>query len=58
MSKDDTLQWMAAVSFWPILKSLSVDSNEKHVYFANYTTPLNVWRLDASTGSLMDAQSL
>ena len=48
---------MAALSLFPILKSLSVDALEQNVYVAGYTNPLNVVRLGAGTGSIVDAQT-
>ena len=53
---DGSLEWMAALSFGPIMKSLSVDALEQHVYVASSTNPLNVVRFGAGTGSILDAQ--
>ena len=53
---DGSLAWMAALSFKPILKSLSVDSSEQHTYVASWTNPLDVMRLGAGTGAIVDAQ--
>ena len=53
---DGSPAWMAALSFWPILKSLSVDTLEQHVYVASWTNPLDVVRFGAGTGSIVDAQ--
>ena len=47
---------MAALSFLPILKSFSVDALEQYVYVAFYNNPLDVVRLGADTGSIVDAQ--
>ena len=53
---DDSLAWMAALSLKPIEKSLSVDILEQIVYVASYTIPLDVVRLGAGTGTIVDAQ--
>ena len=53
---DGSLAWMTALSLEPILKSLSVDTLEQHVYVAKRTNPLDVVKLGASTGSIVDAQ--
>ena len=59
IKSDNSLSWMAAVSFFPIIKSFSVDSNEKNIYVGSYgTTQLNVWRFLTSTGAIVDAQTL
>ena len=56
---DDSVAWMAAIdSFYPLRKSLSVDSNEQHVYFGRSTSTLNVWRLQWNNGAIVDAQTL
>ena len=48
---------MAALSFPPIVQSLSVDSSEQYVYVASITNPLDVVRLGAGTGAIVDAQT-
>ena len=48
--------WIAALSLNPIVKSLSVDTLELYVYVASYFNPLNVVRLGAETGAIVDAQ--
>ena len=55
---DNTLAWMSAFTFWPMMKSLSFDSNEQHVYLASYSSPLIALRLVASTGAIVTAQRL
>ena len=47
---------MAAISFFPIQKSLSVDTLEQYVYAASLSNPLDVVRLAAGTGAIVDAQ--
>ena len=47
---------MAALSFNPIMKSLSVGTSEQHVYVARNNNPLDVVRLGAGTGAIVDAQ--
>ena len=56
INPDGSLAWMTALSFQPIMKSLSVDALEQHVYAAGFTIPLDVVRLGAGTGSIVDAQ--
>ena len=53
---DGSLAWMAALSPQPIVKSLSVDTLEQHVYVASKTNPLDVVRLGTGTGSIVDSQ--
>ena len=53
---DGSLAWMASLSFFLILKSLSVDTSEQHVYVAIYANPLDVVRLGAGTGVIVDTQ--
>ena len=54
---DGSLAWMAVLSLIPIVKSLSVDTLEQNVYAARLSNPLDVVRLGASTGSIVDAQT-
>ena len=48
---------MAALSFNPIINSLSVDVLEQHAYVGSYKNPLDVVRLGAGTGAIVDAQT-
>ena len=48
---------MAALSFYPTVKSLTVDTSEQYVYVAKYSNPLDVVRLGADTGAIVDAQT-
>ena len=51
--------WMAALSFAPLGKSLSLDSNEQNVYVISYQTgSLYVVRLSTSNGSIVASQYL
>ena len=54
---DGSLAWIAALSLNPIVKSFSVDTLEQHVYVASYNNPLDVVRLGAGAGSIVDAQT-
>ena len=56
LNSDDTVAWMAAVVFWPIIKSVVVSANEQYVFFGSASTPLNVIRLSASSGAIIDQQ--
>ena len=47
---------MAALLFQPIMKSLSVDTQEQIVYVSGWTSLLDVVRLGADTGAIVDAQ--
>ena len=53
---DGSLAWIAALSLPSIMKSLSVDTLEQYVYVASHTNPLDVVRLGAGTGAIVDAQ--
>ena len=53
VATDSTQNWISAIDgIEPAMKSLSVNSNEIHVYFSSYTSVMNVWRLMASSGSI------
>ena len=56
VNPDGSLAWMASFSFPPILKSLSVDTSEQHVYVGNNNNPLDLVRLGTGTGAIVDAQ--
>ena len=56
-NSDGSLAWMAALSFEPIKKSLFVDTLEQYVYVASWNNPLEVVRLGAGTGTIVDAQT-
>ena len=58
INSDDSVSWMTAISFTPAMQSLSVDSTETNIYFAGNTNPLYVSRLLASSGSIVDVQTL
>ena len=58
ITTSDSVSWMAAVSFTPLMKSLAVDATETNVYIASSANPINVWRFLASSGSIVDTQSL
>ena len=53
---DGSLAWVAALSLYPVKKSLSVDTLEQYVYVASFTNPMDVTRLGAGTGAIVDAQ--
>ena len=50
--------WTTALSFYPILSSLIVDTNEQYLYVGAYKTQLDVIRLTTGTGGIYDVQSL
>ena len=51
-------QWMAAIVETPNPRSLAIDSQEQHVYFATHKNPLSVWRLSTGNGGIVDVQSM
>ena len=53
-----SLAWMASFSFYPTMKSLSVDVVEQSVYLSSWTNPPIVVRLTASTGSIVSQHQL
>ena len=57
-SNNTPADWIFSVNVQPIMKSLTIDSDEQFVYFGIYKNPLDVWRLSADTGSVVSAQSL
>ena len=58
INSDETMAWMSALLFQPIIKSLSLDGNEQNAYIGSMTNNLNVWRLATSNGAIIDAQTL
>ena len=56
--QNSTLNWMAAFSFWPIIKSLATDPNEQSIYVASYTDHLSVIKMNSSDGSIKYQQQL
>ena len=58
INQDNTVAWMTTTGkFGPTLKCLSVDLSESNVYFTSYTNSLSVWRLQTSSGAIVDAQT-
>ena len=55
---DVTLSWTASFGFYPVGKSIKLDSSEQNMYVGAYESPLKVIRLQASTGALIDQVSL
>ena len=47
---------MAAFYLQPVKKGFAVDLNEQYVYVADTGNPMNVVRLTASTGAVVDEQ--
>ena len=47
---------MTAVSQEPIQKGLAVDANELYAFIGLYTNPLDVVRLQSTTGGIIDTQ--
>ena len=56
ISQDGSLEWTAAFSSDIIMKGLAVDSIEMYAYVGWYANPLDVIRLSATSGALIDAQ--
>ena len=50
--------WITAIGFRPLIKTLSIDTNEQHLLFASFSNPLNVFRLSTSTGAIVGSQKL
>ena len=53
---DGSSAWMSIISFEPIIKSLALDASEQYIYFASFTAPMDVARLSANSGGIVDAQ--
>ena len=51
------LTWYNTFQSASIMKSLSIDSSELNIYFANYLSTISVIRLEASTGNIIDGKS-
>ena len=49
---------MTTVSFQPMNEGLSVDINEQFVCICSSFGSFDVWRLNANTGNIIDAQRL
>ena len=59
INPDGSLNWMINISsFTPIMTGFSVDDNELYAYVANLANPLDVARLSAVTGGIIDVQRL
>ena len=57
INSDDSLAWMAAVTFQPMYKTLSIDSTEQNIYFAQYNNPILVVQLLSTTGAIVSART-
>ena len=53
---DNSLSWVTSIPLDPLMKSLTIDSTEQHVYFGSFKDPLDVCRLSADTGIVVDSQ--
>ena len=58
INSDESLDWMKTVLLNPLMKSLSVDDQENHIYFGAISASMGVWRLKANTGAYIDSQTL
>ena len=58
INSDNSLNWMISISFYPIVKELSVDSNEQYLYFGGFLPYVNVLQLQASTGTIITIKRL
>ena len=58
MNESGSLIWKTSYSFYPIVKSLSIDPGEQSVYLASNASSLVVLWLSANNGSLVSQQSL
>ena len=56
INPDESDAWMAAFYLQPVKKGFAVDLNEQYVYVADTGNPMNVVRLTASTGAVVDEQ--
>ena len=50
--------WMSSFALKPNMKSLSVDSTEKYLYFTGFMYPLLVMRLSAADGTIVSQHQL
>ena len=46
---------MTALNLSPVMKSLSVDTNEQYVYIASWSSPIDIVRMNAATGVIVDS---
>ena len=52
LNPDDSQAWLVSYSLSPSMKSLAVDSSENFVYFASWTAPINIFKLQGVDGVL------
>ena len=57
MKDDDTAVWMTVIPDSPSLKSLWLDQYEKFVFFATYSNPMSVAKLNATNGAILAAHT-
>ena len=56
LNPDETLDWMVVLAFLPLLKSLSVDPGELYFYVGAVNNPLDVVRMQTSSGGIVSSQ--
>ena len=54
VNADNSAVWMTAFNLSPVMKSLSVDPNEQYVYIASWSSPIDIVRMNAVTGVIVD----
>ena len=52
------IMWMTVVSIKAIQKSLAIDANEQNVYFASKINPMDILKLQTSTGAIIESKRL
>ena len=57
INSDNSLAWMTAVTFQPMYKTLSIDSTEQNIYFAQYSNPILVVQLLSTTGAIVSSRT-
>ena len=55
---DDTLQWMAGLTFGGYGKRMVIDSSEQNLYMWNVGNPLSVMKFQTSDGVIIDSRVL
>ena len=56
-TSSNTQAWMTVISWTFVFKSLAVDVKEKYEYLSCKTKPLDLIRMDANTGDIVDAET-
>ena len=58
ISTTNNILWQASYSFNSAFKNLSVDSVEQYIYFASFSNPVTIIKLDSTNGAVVSAHNM